>query len=104
MNLGGIKISAVEIEEVVNGLNFVRESAAIAVPPSGGGPNLLVVYLVNDLEIPFEQAFEEVKSTIAVRINPLFKLSDLRVVSELPRTASNKVMRRKLKEAYLSSQ
>jgi acetyl-CoA synthetase len=103
MNLGGIKVSAVEIEEVVNSLNFVRESAAIAVPPAGGGPNMLVLYLVVKHQLPHDETFRLVNSIIANRINPLFKLSDLKVVPELPRTASNKVMRRKLKDAYLET-
>ena len=103
MNLGGIKVSAVEIEEVVNKLNFVRESAAIAVPSSGGGPSVLVLFLVLDQQLTFEEMFKAVNSIIADRINPLFKLTDLRIVPELPRTASNKVMRRKLKEAYLDT-
>ena len=48
MNLGGIKISAVEIEKVVNQLNFVKESAAIAYVPDGGGADLLVLFYVGE--------------------------------------------------------
>lgn len=100
MNLGGIKISAVQIEEVINQLAFVRESAAIAVPPPGGGPDQLVLYLVVQQELPFEKMFDDAKIAIRERLNPLFKLADLRTITELPRTASNKVMRRKLKDLY----
>ena len=48
MNLGGIKISSVEIERVLNRVAGVRETAAVAVPPEGGGPDRLVVFLVVD--------------------------------------------------------
>ena len=46
MNLGGIKISSLQIEEVVGGVEGVRETAAVAVSPPGGGPSMLVVYAV----------------------------------------------------------
>ena len=47
MNLGGIKVSSIQIEEVINQLEFVKECAAIAVSPPEGGPGQLVVYIVN---------------------------------------------------------
>jgi acetyl-CoA synthetase len=100
MNLGGIKISAVQIEEVINQLEFIRESAAIAVPPLGGGPDQLVLYLVVQRELPDEKMLDSVNSIIRERLNPLFKVADIRTIAELPRTASNKVMRRKLKDLY----
>ena len=46
MNLGGIKVGSIQIEGVINKLNFVKESAAIAVAPKDGGPSFLVVYYV----------------------------------------------------------
>lgn len=101
MNLGGIKVSSVQIEAVINALGFVKESAAIAVAPKDGGPSELVVYVV---EIPSEKTSEEqfnsVKNSIKKNLNPLFKLKDLVSIEKLPRTASNKIMRRKLREIY----
>ncbi|HBS11478.1 MAG TPA: AMP-dependent synthetase, partial [Flavobacteriaceae bacterium] len=43
MNLGGIKVSSVQIEALVNQLDFIKESAAVAVSPVGGGASLLVI-------------------------------------------------------------
>jgi acetyl-CoA synthetase len=37
---------------------------------------------------------------IAARLNPLFKIYDVVVAEALPRTASNKVMRRVLRDNY----
>jgi acetyl-CoA synthetase len=34
------------------------------------------------------------------KLNPLFKIADVRIVEQLPRTASNKVMRRRLRAEY----
>ena len=98
MNLGGIKVSSAEIERVLDVLPGVRETAAIAVDPPGGGPSQLVVYVVRsegdeDLQGPMQRA-------IRADLNPLFKIHDVVSVDALPRTASNKVMRRKLRAAY----
>jgi acetyl-CoA synthetase len=40
---------------------------------------------------------------IAARLNPLFKIHDVVPVDALPRTASNKVMRRVLRDTYHKS-
>jgi acetyl-CoA synthetase len=43
------------------------------------------------------------QKAIKQELNPLFKIHDLVLVDALPRTASNKVMRRALRDQYLSS-
>jgi len=101
MNLGGIKVSAVQIETLLNKLDFIKESAAIAVNPEGGGPDLLVVYYVeNNSALTSEERLLYSKNYISKQLNPLFKISDLIKIAVLPRTASNKIMRRKLREVY----
>jgi len=101
INLGGIKVSSVQIEAVLNRLSFIKESAAIAVSPKGGGPSLLVIYYVeNKSLITDNERLQGVKKSISKQLNPLFKVTDLVKIEALPRTASNKVMRRKLRELY----
>ncbi len=102
MNLGGIKVSGLQIEAVVNTLDFVQESAAIAVPPTEGGPDQLIIYYVEVKKTDKSIALKEIQQLIKYQINPLFKASDLVVVSKLPRTASGKVMRRSLRKDYIS--
>ncbi|KAL3159387.1 hypothetical protein ABBQ38_009818 [Trebouxia sp. C0009 RCD-2024] len=47
MNLGGIKVSSVELERVViAAVPAVMEAAAVGVTPPGGGPEQLVMFLV----------------------------------------------------------
>lgn len=105
MNLGGIKVSSIQIEAVLNELNFIKESAAIAVTAKGGGPSSLVVYYVESTgNLKREERFQIVKNKIREQLNPLFKVSDLIKIPVLPRTASNKVMRRKLRDDYLNRQ
>ncbi len=43
-------------------------------------------------------------SMLAKNLNPLFKIHDLVVTKQLPRTASNKLMRRKLRSLYMREQ
>jgi acetyl-CoA synthetase len=101
MNLGGIKVSSIQIEAILNKLEFIRESAAIAVSPKNGGPSLLVIYYVeNDSILLDEQRLQTTKIAIRKQLNPLFKVTDLVKIDTLPRTASNKVMRRKLRDLY----
>ena len=101
MNLGGIKVSSIQIEAIINKLQFVKESAAIAVSPKNGGPSILVIYYVkNESNLDEEERFQTVKTSIRKQLNPLFKVTDLVKTDILPRTASNKVMRRKLRDLY----
>lgn len=104
MNLRGIKISAAEIERVLNTVETVAETAAIAIAPSIGGPSLLVIYLVAtpNAQTDQETLKANLQAAIAQFLNPLFKIHDLVIVEALPRTASQKVMRRILRDQYLA--
>ena len=98
MNLGGIMVSSAEIERALNAMPGVIETAAIAMPPPGGGPSLLVVFAV--LEDAGDRLQDAMQQVIRRELNPLFKIHEVVVVESLPRTASNKVMRRVLRERY----
>jgi len=101
MNLGGIKVSSAEIERALSTVEEVYETAAIAVSPAAGGPSQLVIYAVVALDRQDKEALKtELQKAIAQRLNPLFKIYDLIFVDALPRTASNKVMRRVLRDQY----
>jgi acetyl-CoA synthetase len=98
MNLGGIKVGSAELERVLDRVEGVKASAAVAVPPPEGGPSQLVVFAVADGAPGSLRA--AMTKAIARELNPLFKLADLVLVDALPRTASGKVMRRVLRERY----
>ncbi len=101
MNLGGIKVSSIQIEKVLNKLVFIKESSAVAIAPQGGGPSKLVVFYVeNTSKLQEEDRLNLVKKSIKDQLNPLFKVADLVKIISLPRTASNKVMRRSLRNSY----
>jgi hypothetical protein len=123
MNLGGIKISSVEIERVCNLVDGVHETAAIAVNPAAGGPSLLVVYVVLKPGVDassepgaaadgmngadgtdFKAALKtQLQNSIKSKLNPLFHISDVVMSTLLPRTASNKIMRRVLRDEYVTA-
>lgn len=101
MNLGGIKVSSVQIEALVNQLDFIKESAAVAVSPVGGGASLLVIYYIEGLtNLSKEERLKATNQLIKKELNPLFKVTELVKIDTLPRTASGKVMRRKLRDAF----
>ena len=102
MNLGGIKVSSAGIERVLNGVEDVLETAAIGVAREGGGPSRLVVYavLLCDRRDTIDELKSAMQEAIKQDLNPLFRIHDVVVVDALPRTASNKVMRRVLRDRY----
>jgi acetyl-CoA synthetase len=101
MNLGGIKVSSLELERVLERHPAVFESAAVAVQPEGEGAERLVVFAVLSEEADVEDLRRELGNSLASELNPLFKIHDLVIADALPRTASNKLMRRELRARYL---
>ena len=102
MNLKGIKVSSAELEGTFNEVDGVRETAAVAVPPATGGPNLLIVYAVTEPDVDLDPNALRLRFSAALREHhsTLFRIHEVVVVPSLPRTASNKVMRRRLRETY----
>ncbi|PRQ35725.1 putative acetate--CoA ligase [Rosa chinensis] len=101
MNLGGIKTSSIEIERVCDRSDeSILETAAVSVAPVNGGPEQLVIFAV--LKKGFETKADELKTkfsrAIHSNLNPLFKVSLVKIVAEFPRTASNKLVRRVLRD------
>ena len=105
MNLGGIKVSSAEIEQVLQTVPNILETAAIAISP-GGGPSLLVIYAVCSANqtLSKPELMAALQQAIKRDLNPLFKIHDLVLVEALPRTASNKIMRRELRSKEESRQ
>ena len=101
MNLSGIKVSSAEIEEVLNVVDGIQETAAVAVSPKDGGPSQLVIFVVltaSASEPTKQELHDTLQAEISQHINPLFRVQDVVIVDALPRTASNKIMRRLLRD------
>ena len=102
MNLGGIKVSSVELEGAMNRTDGIVETAAIALAPKEGGTSQLIVYAVRETDRRNDagKLKAELQKQVRQQLNPLFKIADVVLSDELPRTASNKVMRRLLRDEY----
>ena len=93
MNLSGIKVSAAEIEEVLNTVDGIQETAAVAISPKDGGPSQLVIYTVltaSNAEVTKQEIHAALQAELSEHLNPLFRIHDVVIVDALPRTASNK--------------
>ena len=122
MNLGGIKVSPLELERIVDGHPAVYESAAVAVQPEGEGAERLVVFVVPDAgggpsdadtdggaatrqdadapksDLDPAELKPELQAMVSAGLNPLFKIYRVIIVDELPHTASGKLIRRALRD------
>lgn len=101
MNLGGIKISSAEVERSITGIEDIIETAAIAISPAGHGPSHLVIYAATHKNLDKQMIKDCMQKKISHYLNPLFKIHDLVFIQELPKTASNKIMRRTLRKHYI---
>ncbi len=96
------QVSSVELERVCTAASAdIADAAAVAVPPPGGGPDHLVLFLVlnpGGKTLDAEAARALCHAAVRRELNPLFKIHSVALRESLPRTASNKVMRRVLRE------
>jgi acetyl-CoA synthetase len=103
MNLGGIKVSSVELEAVISSHESVVECAAVSVLQKGDSVERLVIFAVVNRDMPEEKLFHELSGLISRNLNPLFNIHDLVFTASLPKTASNKLMRRELRNQYIEN-
>lgn len=74
-----LQVSSVEIERITNAVDdSVHETAAIGVPPQGGGPERLVVAVVfkhsNVSTLDLDRLRVSFNSALQKKLNPLFKV------------------------------
>lgn len=100
MFLSRFQVSSVELEKVCKESHrSVVECAAIGVPPPEGGPERLVIFVVlQDQSVPVNEIKIKMGKALKTKMNPLFKLEDVITLPALPRNATNKVMRRILRD------
>ena len=100
MNLGGIKVSSIELERAINSIPGVRESAAVAANTLAG-PSQLQIFLVLDSKevLPESEWRTRCNQVLKEELNPLFRVAEVQLLDKLPRTASNKIMRRLLRDS-----
>ncbi|NOQ96919.1 MAG: AMP-binding protein [Calditrichae bacterium] len=101
MNLSGIKVSSVELEMVIGLHDTVVDCAAVSIQMEGESIEKLVVYVVVNKDISREKLLLDLSRLLSRSLNPLFKIHDLLICESLPKTASNKLMRRELRSQYI---
>jgi acyl-coenzyme A synthetase/AMP-(fatty) acid ligase len=97
INLGGVKVSARRIEEVLETMEGVREAAACGVEDAAGMERLWAAVIANG---PVDAAALKSKAQAHPDIGS--NLSELFVLPELPRGDIGKVQKPRLKELLLS--
>ena len=104
MNLGGIKVASAEIERVLLLEPGLLDCAAVALAPAGGGPSQLVIFAVLDAPATASPALQQrLQQRLSTGLSPLYRIAELRMVAALPRTASNKILRRQLRSELLQT-
>lgn len=104
-----VQVGSVEIERAcVMHVPGAREVAAVAVPPATGGPDRLTLFVVPATPPAAAAAQAELhrdcQAAIRSHLNPLFKVHAVLLCEALPRNASNKVVRRVLREQAKQAQ
>jgi acetyl-CoA synthetase len=74
------------------------------VRPGGEGAERLVVFVVPRGDVDPDAIRPELDRDLARELNPLFRIHRVVLVDALPRTASNKLMRRTLQERWAAGE
>ena len=94
INVGGKKVAPMEVEEILNKIPGIKESACIGIPDPGIVLGEVVkAFIVADDELTNEQIMEQLKPQLEVYKQPV----DIERINEIPKTGSGKIQRLKLK-------
>ncbi|HWD00468.1 MAG TPA: AMP-binding protein [Candidatus Sulfopaludibacter sp.] len=98
MNVAGRKVGPAEVEEAMLQHAAVAEAAVIGVPDELKG-EAIVGYAVCKPGITADPA--AICATVVDVLGPTFRPREVRIVAELPKTQSGKIVRRLLRQRYL---
>jgi acetyl-CoA synthetase len=98
MNVAGRKVGPAEVEEAMLQHPGVAEAAVIGVPDELKG-EAIVGYAVAKPGVGVDPA--GVCATVVSVMGPTFRPREVRVVAELPKTQSGKIVRRLIRQQYL---
>lgn len=96
INIGGKKVSPIEIEEILLGIKDIKECACIGVPdPNGILGEVVKTFIVKaeNTDLSFEEIKEYLSGRLEVYKRPVF----YEWISELPKTQNGKIKRIALK-------
>ena len=93
---GGLNIYPKEIEVVIDGINYVKESAIIGIPHKDFGEAVLAIVVANNEKISETTIMKVIQTKLAKFKQP----KKIIFVSELPRNAMGKVQKQTLRDNY----
>jgi acetyl-CoA synthetase len=101
MNVAGRKVGPAEVEQALIEHPAVSEAAVIGVPDELKGETI-VAFVVNKPGFTPSAALEqELARHLVDSLGPTFRPQAVRIVRELPKTQSGKIVRRLLRQKYL---
>ncbi len=99
MNLGGIKVSAIEIENCFLEIENILEVAAVSKQSAEHISELVIFVVPVELKtLDLRKLQLQMQLAINSKLNPLFKISKVMIIEQIPRTSSHKIMRRELRD------
>lgn len=98
MNVAGRKVGPAEVEEAMMQHPGVAEAAVIGVPDELKG-EAIVGFAVAKPGVTLEAS--AVTATVVDVLGPAFRPREIRIVPELPKTQSGKIVRRLMRQRYL---
>jgi acetyl-CoA synthetase len=99
MNISGHRISTAEVESALVGHSGVAEAAVVGASDETTGQGIVAfVILESSAKGDKNQIIDELKKAVSREISPIAKPREIKIVPELPKTRSGKIMRRLLKD------
>lgn len=99
LKIAGKRLGAAEVEEIVLGLEQVREAAAVGVDDQLKGQRL-AIFVVGHVKDDRDTAklADVVTRAVETRLGKAFRPSDVYIVGQLPKTRTSKIMRRLIRQ------
>lgn len=99
IKVAGHRLTTGELEDAINQLTGIVESAVVGIPDEirGQAP---VAFIISKSEKPLAVLKEEVIAHIRKKIGPIASFKEIYLVADLPKTRSGKIMRRILRNLF----
>lgn len=98
MNVSGHRIGTAEVEDAIDLMKEVVETAVVGSPHEIKGEGICAYIICHNEPENIEEFRSKVRSKVAEVIGPIAKPDKIEVVSGLPKTRSGKIMRRILRK------
>lgn len=97
LNVAGHRISTAEVESSIVSHHAVAEAAVVGKPSSMKGEEICAFVVLKETSENLENLQDILKDHVKIEIGPVASPSMVKIVSDLPKTRSGKIMRRVIK-------